>query len=363
MSSTRAAVAVAGLAGAMSLVALWLVIDADAWASTTAHDVPVDVAIGVSYAAAAVLVLSGTGGRRIGWLLLGIGCCGAGAAISSAVALTGTGSPLVVRVAASVESWIWVGGFVPLLTLVPLLYPDGRLLGPRWRPWVVTSTAGMVLLAVGSATYPGGVPELLFLAGALTLAPSCIAGLAAQAIRWRRADELVRRQVAVLLVTAAVLRRQHAAPAAPVVAGGRTDPGGRGGAGARGHRHRRDPAPALRPRPRGVPGDRRAEPRRLPGRHLRQPVPARLRRAAWWSYRRCCHRGCGVWADAPPARSPAEPRRRPDVLRRSRRSHPGPGGDRHRAARGPRSHRGAGADLHRGPRVAAARLGGACSRR
>ena len=205
MSSTRAAVAVAGLAGAMSLVALWLVTDADAWASTTAHDLPVDVAIGISYAAAAVLVLSGTGGRRIGWLLLGIGCCGAGAAISSAVILTGTGSSLVVRVADSVESWIWVGGFVPLLTLVPLLYPDGRLLGPGWRPWVVTSAAGMVLLGVGSATYPGGVSELLFLAGALTLAPTCVAGLAALAIRWRRADELVRRQVAVLLVTAGVL--------------------------------------------------------------------------------------------------------------------------------------------------------------
>ena len=114
----------------MSAVALWLVTDADAWASTTAHDIPVDVAIGLSYAAAAVLVLSGTGGRRIGWLLLGIGCCGAGAALSSAVVVARTGPSRLVRVAESVESWIWVGGFVPLLTLVPLLYPDGRLPGP-----------------------------------------------------------------------------------------------------------------------------------------------------------------------------------------------------------------------------------------
>ena len=52
-----------------------------------------------------------------------------------------------------------MGGFVPLLTLVPLLYPDGRLPGPRWRPWVVTSASGMVLLAVGSAAYPGGGPS------------------------------------------------------------------------------------------------------------------------------------------------------------------------------------------------------------
>ena len=35
--------------------------------------------------------------------------------------------------------------------------------------------------------------------------PTCVAGLAALAVRWRRADGLVRRQVAVLLVTAGVL--------------------------------------------------------------------------------------------------------------------------------------------------------------
>ena len=37
------------------------------------------------------------------------------------------------------------------------------------------------------------------------LVPSCVAGLAALVVRWRRSDGLVRRQVAVLLVTAAVL--------------------------------------------------------------------------------------------------------------------------------------------------------------
>ena len=91
------------------------------------------------------------------------GCCSASAAAEPAPrsALRSssprTGPSPLVSVAESVESWIWVGGFVPLLTLVPLLYPDGRLPGPRWRPWVVTSAVGMGLLAVGSATYPGGV--------------------------------------------------------------------------------------------------------------------------------------------------------------------------------------------------------------
>lgn len=188
MSSTRVAVALALLAGTMSVAALLVVGD---WSDTP--DLPVDLSIGLSYSAAAVLVLSGTGGRRIGWLLLGIGLCGAVAGLAAALSLD------------SIGDWIWVGGFLPLLTLVPLLYPDGHLPGPRWRPWVVTSVAGMVLLAIGSATYPGDVAEVVFLTGAAVLVPSCLAGAAALVVRWRRADGLVRRQVQVLLVPAGLL--------------------------------------------------------------------------------------------------------------------------------------------------------------
>lgn len=188
MSSTRVAVAVASLAGAMSVAAAVLVAD---WSDH--RDLPVDVAIGLAYSAAAVLVLSGTGGRRIGWLLLGVGACGATAALGSALG------------AEPVNQWIWVGGFVPLLTLVPLLYPDGELPGPRWRSWVVTSVVGMALLAIGSGTYPGGLAQVAFLVGAVLLAPSVVAGVAALAVRWRRADGLVRRQVQVLLVPALLL--------------------------------------------------------------------------------------------------------------------------------------------------------------
>jgi signal transduction histidine kinase len=188
MSSTRVAVALALLAGAMSAASVLAV---DDWSDHP--DLPVDVAIGLSYSAAAVLVLSGTGGRRIGWLLLGVGLCGATAALGSALG------------AESVDEWVWVGGFGTLLTLVPLLYPDGSLPSPRWRPWVVTSVVGMALMAIGSGTYPGAVAQVVFLAGAALLVPSCLAGVAALAVRWRRADGLVRRQVQVLLVPAVLL--------------------------------------------------------------------------------------------------------------------------------------------------------------
>ena len=187
MSSTRVAVALALLAGLMTTVALWLVTDADAWGLTAARELPVDVAIGMSYSAAAVLVLSGTGGRRIGWLLLGIGLCGATASLGTAIALTATGPAPLVGVAENVESWIWVGGFVPLLTLVPLLYPDGRLPGPRWWPWVVTSAGrdGPPRGRLRGVPRPGG-PGWSSWSGRDSLVPSCIAGLAAVVVRWRR---------------------------------------------------------------------------------------------------------------------------------------------------------------------------------
>ena len=166
MSSTRVAVALALLAGVMTGVALWLVTSADAWGLTEARELPTDAAVGLSYSAAAVLVLSGTGGRRIGWLLLGIGLCGATTSLGTAVAVTATGPAPLPGVAENLESWIWVGGFVPLLTLVPLLYPDGRLPDRRWWPWLATSVVGMGLLAVGSAAYPGPVAQAVFLVGA-----------------------------------------------------------------------------------------------------------------------------------------------------------------------------------------------------
>jgi hypothetical protein len=38
-----------------------------------------------------------------------------------------------------VASWIWVPAAAPALTLLPLIFPDGRLMSARWRPfaWMI----------------------------------------------------------------------------------------------------------------------------------------------------------------------------------------------------------------------------------
>ena len=58
------------VSAALAVSALVLVTTADGWGLPIAHEVPVDAAIGIAYAGAAVLVLAGSGGHRLGWLLL-----------------------------------------------------------------------------------------------------------------------------------------------------------------------------------------------------------------------------------------------------------------------------------------------------
>jgi hypothetical protein len=58
-----------------------------------------------------------------------------------------------------VGNWIWVFGFPPLITVLLLLFPDGRLPSRRWRPvgWVVGTTLAM--LAIGFAFEPGSLDD------------------------------------------------------------------------------------------------------------------------------------------------------------------------------------------------------------
>ena len=208
------------VSAALAVSALVLVTTADGWGLPAAHEVPVDAAVGIAYAGAAVLVLAGSGGRRLGWLLLVIGLAGGGAALTGAFLIRAEEASAVTSAIAFVHSWLWVPGFVPLITLVPLLYPHGRLPGPRWWPAAAGAVVGMVLLAAGAALYPETydgrisvakpltalVPaQALMIAAAVVLVPSVLASIAALVVRVRAAEGLVRRQVVVFLVAAGLL--------------------------------------------------------------------------------------------------------------------------------------------------------------
>jgi hypothetical protein len=86
-------------------------------------------------------------GNRIGWLLLALSLINAFQgvvdqypALAAALRLPGA------EWARWVSAWIWVIPSTGFLTFVPLMFPDGRLLSPRWRTAVLLGFAAMAVL-------------------------------------------------------------------------------------------------------------------------------------------------------------------------------------------------------------------------
>ena len=213
-----------GLAAVAVLACLAAVVlhtGAATWELESAQDAPVDLAVGLAYPLiGALVVVHGRGSRRIGLLLLGAGLAAALAALTSAVALAADDATWGARAVAQLSSALWVPGFFPLITLLPLVYPGGLLPGRVWRGLWWASVAGIALFTVGVALYPEPLEgqvrlDKLVVAGpvASALLPVTIAlvlagvvgGLAALVVRLRRASGLQRRQVVALLVAVSLL--------------------------------------------------------------------------------------------------------------------------------------------------------------
>ena len=218
--ATGVASALAAASTAASVLAVVLVTAADAWGTPGASDLPVDLVIGLSLPWCALLVLAGARPvRGIAAVFLVSGVAAAATSLATAVATVATGPSPGVLVAVQLQALLWVPAFLPLVTLVPLLFPDGRLPSPRWRPALLAAIVGMALLAAGAALYPEpfvGTTTLekpvtsaaagpLFLAGVALLVPQSLAAVVSLAVRWRRATGLARRQLSVLVLAVVVL--------------------------------------------------------------------------------------------------------------------------------------------------------------
>jgi hypothetical protein len=151
----------------------------------------------------------------IGWILCGmallIGFTFLADAYTDRFTSRGAGSQRLAETAAWWGNWTWVPLILVPPTFVLLLFPDGRLPSPRWRPVPWCAALAVAALSASIGLEPGpleehpsvanpyavgkSASELMGLVGAPLLLASLVAAAAALVIRFRRADPVRRQQI------------------------------------------------------------------------------------------------------------------------------------------------------------------------
>ena len=212
---------VPALAIAMVVVTLAEAIGGSAISAANTGRLDPTAAIGIigflSFPAMGLLILHRDRRHLIGWLLLAVGVnvyVIFGSADYAEFALRHPGSIPFGEAVAWISGWGWIPFVLMILLLIPMFFPDGRLLSSRW---VVALFSGLIFAAfafLGNAFSPGPVsttyPELTnpitipawqpFLRNLVDFAVPfglvALGGsLASVIIRYRRAGSLQRRQL------------------------------------------------------------------------------------------------------------------------------------------------------------------------
>jgi signal transduction histidine kinase len=171
------------------------------------------------FGAVGALIVSRDRRNTIGLLMLWAAFVSAtsfatGEYLTRAVTTGHDGGPLLV-LCGLLSEFGWLFGILPVVFLLPLLFPDGHLLSRRWRPWLWFILAFLALLGVrlvlGETTLTGSVETVgvsnPFYVGAVgrlptfdplvaVLFPAILAGsLTSLVLRYRRSADLERQQI------------------------------------------------------------------------------------------------------------------------------------------------------------------------
>lgn len=197
-------------------------------------------------AVAGAALLQASPAHPLGRLLLVVGAASAAALLTNgwAEAALDTPDPSAGAVLAGwVGGWVWALTVVPLVALLPLLLPDGRLPSPRWRVVAGAAAVSVGLLVAANALTPGdlpgrpgvdnpfGLPAVaagpLIVAGAVGAVLVPVLGLVAVSglvVRWRRSDPSQRERLRLVALSAVPLALSvvwsTVAPSGPATAAG-----------------------------------------------------------------------------------------------------------------------------------------------
>ena len=164
-------------------------------------------------------------GNRVGWLLLVAGSMLAAGLLCVAYALgsiaAGGAWPFTAFTAWAADV-LWVPPIVIVAAGVPLVFPDGHLPSPRWRPIAWLLIVGTIMAILPPALTPGPINETMTLenpfgipalepwlpiadtVSMLTALPAFLGAWAAVVVRFRRGASIERHQIKWLLAVALV---------------------------------------------------------------------------------------------------------------------------------------------------------------
>jgi hypothetical protein len=181
-----------------------------------------DAAVGLVFPVLGWLVLRRLGSHPIGWILIAAGLSGAVGAFAEEYVTVGF--DLYPDALPAVEIIGWIGSltwafFFALLPLFLLLFPDGKLPSPRWRPslWLALVSVTVLPLVLAVATWSAPIEilagssepdfppalEAIFGGAVVALGAALLVALGSLAIRWRRSAGAARQQMKVFFLCAA----------------------------------------------------------------------------------------------------------------------------------------------------------------
>lgn len=195
---------------------------ADLYDTSVGDPMPLDIAVAVIFSAMGLLVTVRKPRNVIGWTMLVIAAWdGVGMLLSALTGAFDSPDHAAVDVLMWIQSWFWAPPIWAITTLLPMIYPDGRLPSRRWW-WavgltgvgIVTYVVGLALTGEPDGDYAGrytvhnplGRPEFQDFAsfcsqtGEYLLIGATVIAAAGLVYRWWHAVGVRRRQIGLVLL-------------------------------------------------------------------------------------------------------------------------------------------------------------------